>query len=165
MNAKSDLNEAMKFVPLRSQRAVLAILGPHFSPEMLAASVEHIERFETHPLQPNDIAEIIFKIVSDLTGVENIRETTTRKRKLVFARQLAMIAIYTEVSTMSYEFIGGLFNPKRDHATVMHACKCIEAQYSSDKATRELLNSLTELLAEHSLYALKHRLELIPLLN
>jgi hypothetical protein len=165
MNAKIDLNEAMKFVPLRSQKAVLSILGPHFSPEMLAASVEYLERFEARPLQPNDVAEIIFKIVSDLTGVENIRDTTTRKRKLVFARQMAMIAVYTEVATMSYEYIGSLFNPKRDHATVMHACKCIEAQYASDKATRDLLNSLTELLAEHSLYSLKNRFESINLLN
>jgi hypothetical protein len=164
MNAQNNLHEAMKFVPLRSQKAVLTILGPYFTPEMLAVAVDHIERFETLPMGPEEITEIIFKLVGDLTENPNFRKSKTRKVEFVFPRQLAMFAIYTEIPQYSLQTVANLFTPKYDHATVVHSCKSMEARYASNKSSRETISALASLMAEHSLYGFQNKLETITVI-
>jgi hypothetical protein len=164
MNAANNLHEAMKFVPLRSHKAVLTILGPYFNPEMLAAAVNYVERFEALPMGPEEITEIIFKLVGDITENTTFRKSKTRKVEFVFSRQLAMFAIYTEVPQYSLQKVAHLFTPKYDHATVLHACKSMEARYAASKSSRETINALAQLMAEHSLYSFQNRLETITVI-
>lgn len=164
MNAASNLHEAMKFVPLRSQKALLTILGPYFSPEMLAAAVDHIERFETLPMGPEEITEIIFKLIADITENATFRKSKTRKAEVIFPRQLAMFAIYTEIPQYSLQTVANLFTPKYDHATVVHACKSMEARYAANKSSRDVINTLASLMAEHSLYGFQNKLQTIAVI-
>jgi chromosomal replication initiator protein len=58
--------------------------------------------------------------------------TKTRKREVVQVRQLAMYLAkkYTDASSSKIgQYIG-----KKDHATVLHACKMVKDQVEVDKA-------------------------------
>jgi len=161
MNVTDDFKNAMGLVPLRYQKAVLTLLAPHFSPEMLAVSVEYLRKDETHELSPPEIIELIFKVVGDITGLREFRKCKTRKADFVFSRQLAMFTLYNSVPHFSYQYVANLFTPRFDHATTVHACKSMEARYSTNKATRETINDLANILAEYGLYGLQNRLNLI----
>lgn len=165
MNAREDFNQAIRLMPMRYQKTILTALAPHFNPEMLAMSIDYLQRFETKVLTPNDISELIFKLVSDITGVMDFRDSTTRKIEFAFSRQLAMFALYNEVPQFSYQYVANLFGNKFDHATVVHACKSMEARYSSDKSSRQTIDALANLMAEQSLFTFKNKLESITRLT
>lgn len=166
MNATEDFKNAMGLIPLRYQKAVITLLAPHFSPEMLAVSVDYLNREEPSPLNPNEVIELVFKIVSDVTGVTDFRssKSRTRKSEFVFARQLAMFAIYSALPQYGYGQVGKLFTPQFDHATIIYASKSMEARYAADKSSREVINAVADIMAEHSLYAFQNRLKIIQLI-
>lgn len=89
---------------------------------------------------PITIDEIIKK-VSDFYGVEpNSINTRSRKREVVQVRQVAMFLAkkYLDMSTSKIgQYIG-----KRDHATVLHACKTITNLAETDKQFRNELNQI-----------------------
>lgn len=70
--------------------------------------------------------------------------TKTRKREVVQARQVSMYLAkrLTELSTSK---IGTMIGNK-DHATVLHACKTVKAQYEVDKAFRVELDDIQNAL-------------------
>ena len=86
--------------------------------------------------------EYIQEIVSEYfqLSVEEL-QSKTRKRYVVQARQLAMFFAkkYTKLSLAS---IGKLIG-KRDHATVLHACKTVDNLNETDKQFRKFLTDLT----------------------
>ena len=86
--------------------------------------------------------EYIQEIVSEYfqLSLEEL-QSKTRKRHVVQARQLAMFFAkkYTKLSLAS---IGKLIG-KRDHATVLHACKTVDNLNETDKQFRKFLTDLT----------------------
>lgn len=89
--------------------------------------------------------DYIQKIVSDYfqMNVETL-QSKTRKRHIVQARQLAMFFAkkYTKASLAS---IGSQIG-KRDHATVLHACKTVDNLTSTDKQFRKYVEDLNKKL-------------------
>ena len=164
MNSRNDLQEALQLIPLRSQKTVLTILEPYFKPEMVEASAQYLEQLEQRPLGTDEISEIIFRLVSDLTGVATFRKAKTRKSESVFARQLVMFAIYTECPNLSLQKVANLFLLKFNHATVLHGIRSMEARYSSNKPSRELIDALASMMAEHSLFTFQGRLKTIEVI-
>lgn len=83
----------------------------------------------------------IQKVVSDYfqMDVETL-QSKTRKRHIVQARQLAMFFAkkYTKASLAS---IGSQIG-KRDHATVLHACKTVDNLASTDKQFKQYIEDL-----------------------
>lgn len=96
--------------------------------------------FSDFEKRPITIDEIIKK-VSDFYGVEpNSINTRSRKREVVQVRQVAMFLAkkYLDMSTSKIgQYIG-----KRDHATVLHACKTITNLAETDKQFRNELNQI-----------------------
>ena len=86
--------------------------------------------------------EYIQEIVSEYfqLTVEEL-QSKTRKRHVVQARQLAMFFAkkYTKLSLAN---IGKLIG-KRDHATVLHACKTVDNLNETDKQFRKFFTDLT----------------------
>ena len=87
----------------------------------------------------------IIKTVSEYYGIEvNAINTRSRKREVVLVRQVAMYLAkkHLDISTSKI----GLHIGKRDHATVLHACKTITNLADTDKQFRtevsEIENSL-----------------------
>lgn len=83
----------------------------------------------------------IIKKVSEYYGVEvESINTRSRKREVVLVRQVAMYLSkkYLDMSTSKIgQYIG-----KRDHATVLHACKTIANLAETDKQFRNELNEI-----------------------
>jgi chromosomal replication initiator protein len=90
--------------------------------------------------------DYIQKVVSDYfqMDVDTLR-SKTRKRHIVQARQLAMFFAkkFTKASLAS---IGSQIG-KRDHATVLHACKTVDNLFATDKQFRKYVEDLTKKLS------------------
>ncbi len=67
-------------------------------------------------------------------------EDSTRKHEIVLARQMAMY-LSKQLTTNSLKSIGTSFG-KRDHTTVMHACKTIENYLESNATVRTAYETL-----------------------
>ncbi len=164
MSAYESLAQAIDLVSVQNRRALFTLLGPYFNPEMLAASVNYLERFNVPALTPNEIANKIFELIAEASGLEDYRESTTKKTPYVHTRQLAMFVLYTEIPEFSYQQVGNLFLKRFGHATVLHACQATEERYSCDRATRDRLNKLTASLANHGMFATRERLAKIQII-
>ena len=90
--------------------------------------------------------DYIQKVVSDYFQMDvDTLQSKTRKRHIVQARQLAMFFAkkFTKASLAS---IGSQIG-KRDHATVLHACKTVDNLSSTDKQFRKYVEDLTKRLS------------------
>ena len=90
--------------------------------------------------------DYIQKVVSDYFEMDvDTLQSKTRKRHIVQARQLAMFFAkkFTKASLAS---IGSQIG-KRDHATVLHACKTVENLAQTDKQFRKYKDDLDKKLS------------------
>ena len=90
--------------------------------------------------------DYIQKVVSDYFQMDvSTLQSKTRKRHIVQARQLAMFFAkkFTKASLAS---IGSQIG-KRDHATVLHACKTVDNLSSTDKQFRKYVEDLGKKLS------------------
>jgi len=90
--------------------------------------------------------DYIQKVVSDYFEMDvSTLQSKTRKRHIVQARQLAMFFAkkFTKASLAS---IGSQIG-KRDHATVLHACKTVDNLAETDKQFRKYIDDLTKKLS------------------
>ncbi|WP_242134867.1 chromosomal replication initiator protein DnaA [Aestuariivivens marinum] len=90
--------------------------------------------------------DYIQKVVSDYFQMDiDTLQSKTRKRHIVQARQLAMFFAkkFTKASLAS---IGSQIG-KRDHATVLHACKTVDNLSSTDKQFRKYVEDITKKLS------------------
>ena len=90
--------------------------------------------------------DYIQKVVGDYfqMDVETLR-SKTRKRHIVQARQLAMF-FAKKLTKASLASIGSQIG-KRDHATVLHACKTVNNLAATDKQFRKFVEDLDKKLA------------------
>jgi chromosomal replication initiator protein len=68
----------------------------------------------------------------------------SRKREIVQARQVAMF-LSKKYTDYSYSHIGNLVG-KRDHATVLHACRAIQDSIDVDKSFRLKMTDIEGML-------------------
>ncbi len=106
---------------------------------------EVVEKFVKNTKREVSI-DYIQKIVSDYFQMDvSTLQSKTRKRHIVQARQLAMFFAkkFTKASLAS---IGSQIG-KRDHATVLHACKTVDNLSSTDKQFRKYVEDLSKKLS------------------
>ncbi len=87
--------------------------------------------------------DYIQKVVSDYFEMDvSTLQSKTRKRHIVQARQLAMFFAkkFTKASLASI----GTQIGRRDHATVLHACKTVDNLAETDKQFRKYIEDLTK---------------------
>jgi chromosomal replication initiator protein len=92
-------------------------------------------------------AELIMQTVSDYYGL-TIGELTgpTRKREITVPRQIAMY-LTREMTGMSLPQIGSVFGG-RDHTTVMHSCKIVEANMAANANIGMVVEDVKRLVRE-----------------
>ena len=78
-----------------------------------------------------------------LAGLDTL-QSKTRKRHIVQARQLAMF-FAKKLTKASLASIGSQIG-KRDHATVLHACKTVDNLSATDKQFRKYVEDLNKKL-------------------
>ena len=89
----------------------------------------------------NITIEEIIKAVGDHFKISTKDMLSRKKTKnIVFPRQIAMYLSRT-VTEESYPEIGNKFGGK-DHATVMHACKKIEKEFSLNRKIATIIENL-----------------------
>ncbi len=89
--------------------------------------------------------DYIQKVVSDYFQMDvDTLQSKTRKRHIVQARQLAMF-FAKRLTKASLASIGSQIG-KRDHATVLHACKTVDNLSSTDKQFRKYVEDLNKKL-------------------
>ena len=111
----------------------------------LSLAKEIVEKFVKNTKREVSI-DYIQKIVSDYFQMDvDTLQSKTRKRHIVQARQLAMFFAkkFTKASLAS---IGSQIG-KRDHATVLHACKTVNNLSTTDKQFRKYVEDLTKKLS------------------
>lgn len=99
-----------------------------------------VEKFVKHSKREVSI-DYIQKVVSDYFQMDIATlQSKTRKRHIVQARQLAMFFAkkYTKASLST---IGSQIG-KRDHATVLHACKTVDNLAETDKQFKKYITDL-----------------------
>jgi chromosomal replication initiator protein len=90
-------------------------------------------------------AELIMQTVSDYYSVTlNDLVGPTRKREITVPRQIA-IYLTREMTGMSLPQIGSVFGG-RDHTTVMHSCKTVEAQMISNPNLKLVVEDIQRLV-------------------
>jgi chromosomal replication initiator protein len=90
--------------------------------------------------------EKIQNVVSNYFNID-LKEmhSQSRKREIVQARQVTMF-LSKKYTDYSYSHIGNLVG-KRDHATVLYACRAIQDTLDIDKSFRLAMNTIEKLLA------------------
>ncbi|WP_340198429.1 chromosomal replication initiator protein DnaA [Ascidiimonas sp. W6] len=112
----------------------------------LELATQIVEKFVKNTKREVSI-DYIQKVVSDYFQMDvSTLQSKTRKRHIVQARQLAMFFAkkYTKASLAS---IGSQIG-RRDHATVLHACKTVDNLAETDKQFRKYIDDLTKKLAQ-----------------
>ncbi len=90
--------------------------------------------------------DYIQKVVSDYFQMDvDTLQSKTRKRHIVQARQLAMF-FAKKMTKASLASIGSQIG-KRDHATVLHACKTVNNLSSTDKQFKKYVEDITKKLS------------------
>lgn len=100
-----------------------------------------IKKAEKKSLTVYDIADVVcshFNIKKDLI------QTASRKREIVQVRQVAMY-LSKEYTDTSLSQIGAIIG-KRNHATVLHACKMVKDQLEVDKEFRGEISKILKAL-------------------
>ncbi|MDA9002148.1 chromosomal replication initiator protein DnaA [Flavobacteriaceae bacterium] len=111
----------------------------------LSLAKDVVEKFVKNTKREVSI-DYIQKVVSDYFQMDvDTLQSKTRKRHIVQARQLAMFFAkkFTKASLAS---IGSQIG-KRDHATVLHACKTVDNLSTTDKQFRKYVEDLTKKLS------------------
>jgi len=88
------------------------------------------------------------KIQNTVSGYFNIDlkdiHSKSRKQEIAKARQIAMF-LCKKYTNYSFAHIGSIVG-KRDHATVLHACRTVQDQIDIDKSFRTTMNDIENLL-------------------
>lgn len=109
--------------------------------ELAKRVVKKTVKMEKKPITVEKIQDIVSTYFNiDLKDLHS----KSRKREIVQARQVTMF-LSKKYTDFSYSRIGSLVG-KRDHATVLHACKTVQDSLDIDKSFRVAMNDIETLL-------------------
>jgi chromosomal replication initiator protein len=90
--------------------------------------------------------ELVLNTVSDSLGIPiAIMTNCTRRREVVFARQISMIML-NHFTEMSLKSIGQIFN--RDHTTVIHAKERLSDLCDTEPETKAIVDNIRDQISE-----------------
>ncbi len=120
--------------------AYSSLEGQPITTELAEAALKDIFNQRQHK---QITAELIMRTVSDYYGL-SLNEMTgaTRKREITVPRQIA-IYLTREMTGMSLPQIGAVFGG-RDHTTVMHSCKAVEANLQKNDGLKSILSEIKQ---------------------
>ena len=91
-----------------------------------------------------DIGSIITAVAKYFNIDESLLRLKSKQQEIVQARHAAMW-LSKELTSASLQTIGAHFGG-RNHATVIHACKCIEDSINNDHGFKDKLEQIKEML-------------------
>jgi chromosomal replication initiator protein len=91
-----------------------------------------------------DISQIISVVAKFFSIDESLLRLKSKQQEIVLVRHTAMY-LSKELTSCSLQTIGSHFGG-RNHATVIHACRCIVDSINSDAAFKDKLEQIKEML-------------------
>ncbi|HXD89270.1 MAG TPA: helix-turn-helix domain-containing protein [Urbifossiella sp.] len=133
-------------------RQLLGLLGnvataaSHFPPPLGRTAVQTILTGAGHPAaEHSDIARIVRQVAAAYGVTRKELLGPSRLRRVLVPRQVAMY-LARELSGLSLPRLGSAFGG-RDHTTVLHACRKVEAEAEIDAALAGMVKQLRAELA------------------
>jgi chromosomal replication initiator protein len=118
----------------------LVQVAANFPGPLDSAAIEQVRSGSGQPTSRNDDVHAIMKRVAVAFGVtEKALLGQSRLRNLLLSRQVAMY-LARELTGLSLPRIGAAFG--RDHTTVLHACRKVEAEIEADAVFGARVNQL-----------------------
>ena len=109
--------------------------------------VSRVVKLEKKQVSVESIQDVVCKYYNlELAAIQ----TNSRKREIVQARQVTMY-LAKKYTDSSFSHIGKIVG-KRDHATVLHACKTVRDQIETNKSFRSSVEEIEALLKACLLY-------------
>jgi len=109
--------------------------------ELTKKVVKTAVKIEAKAITPDKIQDIVSSYFNiDLKDIHS----KSRKQEIAKARQITMF-LYKKHTNYSYAHIGNLVG-KRDHATVLHACRTVQDLIDIDKSFRSTMVEIENLL-------------------
>lgn len=103
--------------------------------------VSRVVKLEKKQVSVESIQDVVCKYYNlELAAIQ----TNSRKREIVQARQVTMY-LAKKYTDSSFSHIGKIVG-KRDHATVLHACKTVKDQIETNKSFRSSVEEIEALL-------------------
>ena len=100
-----------------------------------------VVRLEKKQLSVQSIQEVVCRYFNlEQAAIQ----TSSRKREIVQARQITMF-LAKKYTDCSFSHIGKIVG-KKDHATVLHACKTVKDQIETNKTFRATVVEIENLL-------------------
>jgi chromosomal replication initiator protein len=124
--------------------AKASFLQQEITIDLVRESMSGVVKEEKRPLTLDDIQRIVAEIFG--VTIEELK-AQTRKKNIAMARQFAMYFAnkHTELPLKTI----GLYFGKRDHSTVIHACKVIPDKVEKEAEYRELMKKIQEKLSNY----------------
>jgi hypothetical protein len=98
--------------------------------------------YKTEPTNYDSFEVVVCEEVSKLQGKRvsvNQLESTTRRREVVYSRQIIMKKMN---ESMSLQLAGNRFG--KDHATVLHSSKTVKNMYETNSDYRKMIQRIEE---------------------
>lgn len=133
---------------VRDLEGIIVSLMAHstiFNREITIELAERVLSTSVHIEKKQITIELIQETVCNFYDMElKLLQTKSRKREIVQARQISMF-LSKKYTDYSFSRIGSIIG-KKDHATVLHACKTIGEQMGVDKGLKANILEIEEIL-------------------
>jgi len=133
----------------RDHKKALIAIHPMLMPEVRGEVNLRIAQFDAEEQSIEATFDHICECVTMLTGVKDIRETTSRKRREVMARQMVIYcacAELVETKKLTLMQVGSYFANKYNHSLIIHCRTNIADLYITDKDIHDTIDKIADCL-------------------
>jgi chromosomal replication initiation ATPase DnaA len=151
LNPTNSIYELMDLIPADKQSTALSIILPHLNYKSRQICIRIHNKLQSVNLDEEHTFKVICDLVSAHTGVLDIANTHTRKKKEVLSRYMVMFFMREEFvneGLMSLQYLGRLFKTCIAHSIVIYATSQIQNLYATDKDIRDIMNDIAQSLAD-----------------
>lgn len=145
----NTIETLLSLVNPRDHKKALIAIHPMVMPEVRYDVALRIAQFDAEEQSIEATIDHICECVTMFTGVKNIRETTSRKRPEVMARQMVIFCACAELvgtKKLTLLQVGSYFANKYNHALIIHCRTNIADLYITDNDIRETMDKVAECL-------------------
>jgi chromosomal replication initiation ATPase DnaA len=150
----NTIETLLSLINPRDHKRALMSLQSMLMPDARQQVELRIAQFAKQEQTIDSTFEHISHCVSMFTGVDDIPNTISRKRREVMARQMVIYCVCAELvgtKKLTLMQVGKYFKNKYNHALIIHCRKSIADLYITDKLLRENMDNISDCLYQNGL--------------
>jgi chromosomal replication initiation ATPase DnaA len=144
----------LSMIAPKEQKKALITIYPVLNSEVQSDVALRIAKYDEQEKSINEAFDHICECVTMVTGITDIRNTTSRRRSEVVARQMVIYcacAEFVDTKKLTLMQVGGYFAKCYNHALILHCRKSIRDLYATDKQLRDHMDTIAECLYQSGL--------------